>query len=203
MTAMSTASSPVFGLHDYVRTIEGVLDRRPSNKVIIREISVATKQLCASDRWLEERFRVGNPDCYTRHLLHRDANNRFVVLALVWMPGQMTPVHDHSCWGVMGLIQNMLEEVCYDRLDDGKRPDYAELEQSRGTDVGQGGVAYLLPPYEEIHRIGNTSDKPTISLHVYGRDLDEVNVFDPVSGKVNPMRIKYYSPECGKAPFVI
>jgi len=30
-----------------------------------------------------------------------------------------------------------------------------------------------------------------------------VNVFDPVSGKVNPMRIKYYSPECGKAPFVI
>jgi hypothetical protein len=118
------------------------------------------------------------------------------------MPGQMTPIHDHACWGVMGLVQNSLEEICYDRLDDGKRPDYAELEQSRGTDVGQGGVAYLLPPYEEIHRIGNTSNKPTISLHVYGRDLDEVNVFDPVTGKVCPMRIKYYSPECGKAPFV-
>jgi len=203
MTAMSTASTPVFGLRDYVHSIESVLERRPSNKVIIREISAATKQLCASDRWLEERFRVGNPDCYTRHLLHRDVNNRFVVLALVWMPGQMTPIHDHSCWGVMGLIQNSLEEICYDRLDDGKRSDYAELEQSRGTDVGQGGVAYLLPPYEEIHRIGNTSSKPTISLHVYGRDLDEVNVFDQVSGKVSPMRIKYYSPECGKAPFVI
>jgi hypothetical protein len=24
-----------------------------------------------------------------------------------------------------------------------------------------------------------------------------------VTGKVSPMRIKYYSPECGKAPFVI
>ena len=203
MTTMSTTATSGYGLRDYVASIEGVLARRPANKIIIREVSAATKQLCASDRWLEERHRVGNPDRYTRHLLHRDPQNRFVVLALVWMPGQMTPIHDHSCWGVMGLIQNSLEEVCYDRLDDGKRADYAEIEQSRGTDVGQGGVAYLLPPYEEIHRIGNTSDKPTISLHVYGRDLDEVNVFDPVSGKVSPMRIKYYSPVCGKEPFVI
>ncbi|MBP8300919.1 MAG: cysteine dioxygenase family protein, partial [Planctomycetes bacterium] len=203
MTAMSTASSPTFGLQDYVRTIDAVLRRRPANPVIIREVSLATKQLCADDRWLEERHRVGSQDCYTRHLLHRDPENRFVVLALVWMPGQMTAIHDHSCWGVMGILQNSLEEVCYDRLDDGKRPDFAELEQSRGTDVGRGSVAYLLPPYEEIHRIGNTSNKPTISLHVYGRDLDAVNVFDQVTGKVTQMRIKYYSPECGKAPFVI
>ncbi|MFY9343261.1 MAG: cysteine dioxygenase family protein [Planctomycetota bacterium] len=200
---MSTASTPAFGLDDYVRTIEAVLDRRPANRVIIREVSAATKQLCSDDRWLDERFRVGNPDYYTRHLLHRDAQNRFVVLALVWQPGHLTPIHDHSCWGVMGLIQNGLEEVCYERLDDGRRPDFAELEQSRVTDVGQGGVAYLLPPYEEIHRIGNTGNRPTVSLHVYGRDLDEVNVFDQTTGKVSPMRIKYYAPECGEQPFVI
>jgi predicted metal-dependent enzyme (double-stranded beta helix superfamily) len=203
MTTMSTASTPGFGLGDYVRTVDDVLNRRPANPVIIREVSAATKKLVADDRWLDERFRVGSQDCYTRHLLHRDPQNRFVVLALVWMPGQMTPIHDHSCWGVMGILQNSLEEICYDRLDDGTRADFAELEQSRGTDVGRGSVAYLLPPYEEIHRIGNTSGKPTISLHIYGRDLDEVNVFDQVTGKVSPMRIKYYSSECGKAPFVI
>lgn len=200
---MSTASTPTFTLSDYVQTIETVLDRRPANRVIIREVSVATKKLVADDRWLDERFRTGEPDRYTRHLLHKDPQNRFVVLSLVWQPGQMTPIHDHSCWGVMGIVENMLEEVCYDRLDDGSRPEFAHLEQSRGTDVGQGGVAYLLPPYEEIHRIGNTSGKPTVSLHVYGRDLDEINVFDAESGKVSPMRIKYYSPECGKTPFVI
>lgn len=203
MTTMSTASTPAFGLQDYLHTIESILARQPSNRIITREVSLATKRLCADDRWLEERFRVGHPDCYTRHLLHRDPRNRFVVLALVWQPGQMTPIHDHSCWGVMGLLQNSLEEVCYERLDDGKRANFAELEQSRVTDVGQGGVAYLLPPFEEIHRIGNTSSQPTISLHVYGRDLDEVNVFDQVTGKVSPMRIKYYSPECSKTPFVI
>lgn len=200
---MTTRTPITYGLQDYVRSIEQVLDQRPANRVIIREVSKATKQLCSDDRWLDERYRVGSPDCYTRHLLHKDAHNRFVVLALVWQPGQITPIHDHACWGVMGLVENTLEEICYDRLDDGSRPDFCELEQSRGTDVGQGGVAYLLPPYEEIHRIGNTSGRQTISLHVYGRDLDEINVFDPVTGKVSPTRIKYYSPQVGKTPFVI
>ena len=202
---MAPVSSPrtAFGLDDYVRTIGAILDRRPSNRVIIREVSIATKQLCTDDRWLAEQYRVGSDDCYVRHLLHKDPLNRFIVLALVWMPGQITPVHDHSCWGVMGLVDGSLEEVCYERLDDGSRPGYCELEESRGTDVSKGGVAYLLPPYEEIHRIGNTSNRPTVSLHVYGRDLDEINVFDPATGKVSPMRIKYYSPNIGGAPFVI
>jgi predicted metal-dependent enzyme (double-stranded beta helix superfamily) len=203
MSATSPAWSRVHDLGDYVRAIDGVLQKRPAMPIIIREVSAATKQLVASDAWLDERFRTGSPDCYTRHLLHRDPANRFVVLALVWMPGQMTPIHDHSCWGVMGIVQGSLEEVCFDRLDDGSRPDFAELAQSRGTDVGRGSVAYLLPPYEEIHRIGNTSGQPTVSVHVYGRDLDEVNVFDQATGKVSAMRIKYYSPECSGVPFVI
>ncbi|MGE3174420.1 MAG: hypothetical protein AB7O97_17450 [Planctomycetota bacterium] len=200
---MSTASAPLYGLQDFVRDIAGILDRRPAMPIIIREVSAFTKQLCADDRWLDERYRVADRDHYTRHLLHKDPNNRFIVLSLVWLPGQATPVHDHSCWGVMGLIDNSLEEICFDRLDDGSRPEFAELQQSRGTEVGKGSVAYLLPPYEEIHRIGNVSDKPTVSLHVYGRDLDEVNVFDQATGKVSPMRIKYYSPECGNQPFII
>jgi predicted metal-dependent enzyme (double-stranded beta helix superfamily) len=200
---MSTVSGPTYGLNDYVQDVGAVLDRKPAMPVIVREVSKLTKTLCADDRWLDERHRIGSNDHYTRHLLHKDPKNRFVILSLVWMPGQGTPIHDHACWGAMGLIENSLEEVCYDRLDDGSRPGFAELKETRGTDVGKGSVAYLLPPYEEIHRIGNTTGKPTVSLHIYGRDLDEINVFDQATGKVSPMRIKYYSTDCGEHPFVI
>lgn len=202
MTAMSTASS-LYGLQDYVRDLERVLDRRPAMPVIVREAATAMKRLLGSDRWLDERCRQTCPDTYARHLLHRDRHNRFVVLALTWLPGQATPVHDHSCWGLMGLLENSLEEVHYERLDDGSRADRAELRQGRSGACAQGDVAWLLPPYEEIHRIGCVGSKPAISIHVYGRDLDAVNVFDPVTGRVSPMRIKYYSTECGKTPFQI
>ena len=40
---MSTASPSHGAFGDYVRTIEQVLDRRPANRVIIREVSAATK----------------------------------------------------------------------------------------------------------------------------------------------------------------
>jgi len=200
---MSTATGALYGLADYVRDVGAVLDRKPSMPVIVREVSKLTKTLCDDDRWLDERHRVGNPDHYARHLLHKDPKNRYVVLSLVWMPGQATPVHDHSCWGAMGLLENSLEEVCFDRLDDGSRKDFAHLAQTRSGQVSKGTVAYLLPPYEEIHRIGNTTGKPTISLHIYGRDLDEIQVFDEATGKVSPMRIKYYSTEHGEQPFAI
>ncbi len=203
MSTPTPRTSPDYDLRTYVADVDRVLSRRPALPFIVREVSHLTKQLVASDRWLEERFREASADSYRRHLLHRDPQNRFIVLSLVWMPGQATPIHDHSCWGVMGVLDNSLEEIGYDRLDDGSRADFAELKQSRGADVGRGSVAYLLPPYEEIHRIANVSSKPTISIHIYGRDLDEVNVFDEATGKVSPMRIKYYSPECGQQPFII
>lgn len=202
-TTMSTATAAPYGLSDYVRDIGTTLDRRPSLPFLVREVTKLTKMLCADGRWLEERHRIGSNDNYARHLLHKDPRNRFVVMSLVWMPGQATPIHDHSCWGAMGMIENSLEEVCYDRKDDGSDPQRADLVQSRHSQVGPGTVAYLLPPYEEIHRIGNNTGKPTISLHIYGRELDEINVFDEATGRVSPMRIKYYPADCGAMPFSI
>ena len=195
---MSTASHSGDGLKQYVQAIEQVLDSHASNRAIIREVSKATKDMCLDDRWLAEQHRLGDPDSYTRHLLHKDPRSRFIVLSLVWQPGQMTAIHDHDCWGVMGIVNNRLEEICYDRVDDRSRPGYCELEERRGMDVSKGRVSYLLPPHEEIHKIGNVSDKPTISLHVYGRDLDVINVFDAETGEISQKRIDYPEANGGK-----
>ena len=196
-------SSGVYGLSDYVRDVESVLDRHPALPIVVREVGDLTRRLVADDSWLGAQHRIGCEDSYTRHLLHRDRFNRFVVLSLVWNPGQATPIHDHDCWGIMGVMENQLEEVPYERLDDGSRTDYAELREREGALVEEGQIGELLPPYHEIHRIGNVSDKPSISIHIYGRDLDEINVFDLVTHKVSPMRIKYYGANCGGTEFMI
>lgn len=192
-----------YGLAEFVQDVETLLDRHPAMPVTIKEVSGHLFRLMEHDGWLPESCRASRTETYARHLLHKDRQNRFVVLSLVWLPGQGTPIHDHSCWGVMGLLENSLEEVGYERLDDGSRPGYAELRELTGRQVSKGSTSYLLPPYQEIHSIGNNTDRTTISIHVYGRDIDEVNVFDPVARSVKPMRIKYYSPECGGADFAI
>lgn len=191
------------GLARFVQALEELLDRHPAMPVTIKEVSGHLFRLLEDGSWLPERCRQPRQDTYARHLLHKDRQNRFVVLSLVWLPGQGTPIHDHSCWGVMGLLENSLEEVGYERLDDGSRPGHAELRELTGRQVSKGSTSYLLPPYQEIHSIGNNTDRPTVSIHVYGRDIDEVNVFEPISRTVRPMRIKYYSAECGDAEFAI
>lgn len=201
---MPTATRPLPSRLDrYIGEIARILDRHPSMPIKIREVSALTEDLVTTDGWLDDCHRKPVQDTYARYLLHRDRLNRFVVLSLVWLPGQATPIHDHSCWGVMGILEGAIEEVGYERLDDGSRADYAELEERRGVRVTRGSSGYVLPPYEEIHRIGNPTKQTAVSVHVYGRDLDQINVYDLVTHKVSPMRIRYYNTECGSAPFVI
>jgi predicted metal-dependent enzyme (double-stranded beta helix superfamily) len=203
MTSTQHKSARPCPFRDYVRDVGQLLDQRPSMPITVRQVSALTERLVADPSWLAPEHRKPLPDCYARYLLHRDRANRFVVLSLVWLPGQATPIHDHSCWGVMGLVAGRLEEVCYDRLDDGSRPDHAELVESVRSEVLPGTASHLLPPYREIHRIGNPTGERAISIHIYGRDLDEVNVFDPVTHHVSRMRIRYYNTECGEEPFII
>lgn len=202
--ASSPPIRPTYDLDQFVRDVETTLERRPSVPVTIKEVSSLLSRLMSSDgEWLPRQYRTPIQDSYARYMLHRDRTNRFVVLSLVWLPGQSTPIHDHSAWGVMGIMDNALEEVTYERLDDGSREGYAELRETHGRMVGTGSVSYVLPPYEEVHRIGNPTERATLSVHVYGRDLDEVNVFDPVTKRVSPMRIKYYNPVSSACDFII
>jgi predicted metal-dependent enzyme (double-stranded beta helix superfamily) len=56
--------------------------------------------LVAHDGWLAPEHRVGNADHYTQHLLHVSPSRRLSIVALVWLPGQRTPIHDHVSWCV-------------------------------------------------------------------------------------------------------
>ena len=50
----------------------------------------------------EQRYR--DPLRYSSHLLHAESDGSFSVVALVWRPGQATPIHDHVTWYVVGII---------------------------------------------------------------------------------------------------
>lgn len=186
----STASS---GLSAYVRDLEALTSAHLSLPALVEAVGTRTRGLLAEPGWLAEEFRTPRDENYARYLLHRDPKNRFVVLSLVWRPGQATPIHDHSCWGIMGMVQGTLEVVNYDRLDDGTVPNRARLREADTLHVQELDTGAVLPPWNEIHLIGNRSRETAISLHVYGRDLDVFNVYDAVTGHVSPMRIKYYN----------
>jgi predicted metal-dependent enzyme (double-stranded beta helix superfamily) len=111
--------------------------------------------------------QAGDPQHYRQHLLHVADDGAFSLVALVWLPGQKTPIHDHLAWCVVGVHQGAEYEIRYVRRPDGR---LARV----GTAVAYvGDVAGLLPP-GDIHRVHNSGDDMAISLHVYGADLRDV-----------------------------
>ena len=111
--------------------------------------------------------RYGDPLGYRCHLLHAEPDGAFSVLALVWRPGQATPVHDHVTWCVTGVIQGGEHEERFELRD-------GWLLLTATADSAVGEVTGLTPP-GDIHRVSNTGSEVAISVHVYGTDISRLS----------------------------
>jgi 3-mercaptopropionate dioxygenase len=107
--------------------------------------------------------RLGSPDDYTGHTLYVEPDGSFSIVALVWRPGQLTRIHDHVTWCVLGVIQGVEHEELFD----------ADLNLVGRHENQVGDVSGFAPP-GDIHRVRNTSQTTAISIHVYGTDVTRV-----------------------------
>jgi len=114
---------------------------------------------------LTEAERAGDPDGYQCHVLHAEPDGSFSVTAMVWRPGQITPVHDHVTWCVFGVLQGIEYEELYALSADGQ----FLVDVGRNENV-TGEVSGFAPP-GDIHRVRNAGYGVAISMHVYGADI--------------------------------
>ena len=182
-----------YGFRDFISDLEVITSVPESDEDRIRRIHRKLRLLISSGPFLPPQARAGHADHYARHLLHRDARHRFVIVAMVWGPGQKTPVHDHSTWGVMGIVENELRIVNYDVESGDTKGGAVELRESSVLEIPAGTVSYVLPPNDVIHVIENATDKPTITLHVYGTDAVECRSFDPAAKRFKVWSLPYDS----------
>ena len=127
--------------------------------------------LLAHDGWLAPEHRGVNPDHYTQHLLLVSPCRRLSIVALVWLPGQRTPIHDHVSWCVVGVYEGRERETRYRTIEvDG----VSCLEPVGSVDAPPGHVEVIVPSVEDIHAVTAVGDGPTISIHVYGADIERL-----------------------------
>jgi 3-mercaptopropionate dioxygenase len=103
------------------------------------------------------------PDRPAGHTLHVEPNGAFSIVAVVWRPGQVTPIHDHTTWCVFGVLQGLEHEDVFD----------ADLNMRGQSDNRVGDVNGFAPP-GDIHRVHNTGDEVAISVHIYGTDVTRI-----------------------------
>jgi predicted metal-dependent enzyme (double-stranded beta helix superfamily) len=165
-------------VRDFTRLVEA---HGASEATMLTEGGKLLGKLVAHDDWLPEDCAQPHPQYYQQYLLHCDPLERFSVVSFVWGPGQKTPVHDHTVWGLVGVMRGT--ELCR-RFKPG-----APMAASERQRLERGSVDHLSPQEGDIHEVANAyDDRVSISIHVYGGNIGAVrrHVFDAASGTVKP-----------------
>ena len=130
--------------------------------------------------FLEPSHYRSSAESYTRNLIFSAPDASLSLYAIVWLPGQWTPVHDHGSWGVVGVVEGVLEERSYVRLSPDRGAD-ADIDLVRGGVIllRQGAVTSFVPNPDHIHVTGVPAERPrAVSLHLYGRTMSDFNIYD-------------------------
>ncbi|RZS34922.1 cysteine dioxygenase type I [Herbihabitans rhizosphaerae] len=97
------------------------------------------------------------------HTLHVEPDGSFSIVALVWLPGRITRIHDHVTWCVLGVIHGVEQEELFD----------ADLNLLCRNENQVGDVSGFAPP-GDIHRVRNDSETTAITIHIYGTDVTRI-----------------------------
>ena len=164
-----THPDAIAALRGFVVALTELVDGTSDEVQLLTQGRQHLAALLARDDWLPDAFALPRADRYAQYLLHCDAQERFCVVSFVWGPGQRTPVHDHTVWGLVGVLRGA------------ERCDEYALQAGRPTALGghhvmqAGDIEAVSPTVGDWHRVSNAlADRASVSIHVYGANIGAV-----------------------------
>lgn len=160
---------------------------------VVEEITDYLGQLVSETNWLPEGYCTPQPGCsYSQYPLYIEPNGAFCVTAVAFGPSMVTPIHNHTVWGVIGIYRGLECERRYARLRHPEGSDQAYLVEDARGDFKPGMVSGFTAPDRDIHSI-ETTPLGSVSIHVYGADIARVPRlnFDRVTGRSSVIYSSY------------
>jgi len=161
-----------YSLENFIADLDRITGAESSPAKIVAEAKPLLAELIQQPNCLEPKFKRRGPTTYGRYMLHRAP--RFNITAVVWGPGDNAKAHNHDTWGLVGVVENEIQETRFRRRDDGSKAGYADLEVTAVLKNLAGSVSCLTPPDDDIHEMNNVSNRDTVEIHVYGKDLADM-----------------------------
>ncbi len=182
---MSSSLHPA-RLRHFVQGMTRAVEADGGNEAALLERGqVLMLDLITHDDWLPEAFAQPNPAKYQQYLLYCDPFERFSLASFIWAPGQTTPVHDHTVWGLIGMLRGQETAQAFGFDAAGRL-----VAQGQPETLLPGQMAAVSPTLGDIHQVSNTlAGGTSISIHVYG-------------GNIGAVRRWVYAEDGSRKPFV-
>jgi predicted metal-dependent enzyme (double-stranded beta helix superfamily) len=174
-----------YGLDEFIADCHSVSATKADPADCVIAVAPLMERLLEGDRsFLRPAHFLSDPDHYARNAIYISPDQQLSLFALVWLPGQWTPVHDHGSWGVVGVLQGLLEERSLMAVD-------GHITADHGIRLKRGGVLLLkeksissfVPNPDHIHMTGVPRERAmAVTLHLYGRNMNSFHIYDVEKG---------------------
>ena len=174
------ATAATYSVPDLVRDLREIVATTSDDREIIRQVMPLARRIGRQPGMCRKEFyECDEEQGFGINILHEEPDHSLLIEAIAWLPGRGVKPHDHQTWGVVVGLDGHETNVNWLRRDNGSRRGYAELVANHEEVVEPGDVVAFLP--DDIHSVRNDGDKPTLSLHIYGRSLAHIDrsEFDP------------------------
>ena len=120
-----------------------------------------------------EKYANWSKDCYTRNCIAD--TEKFELILICWCAGHQTSIHDHGgeeCW--VKVVEGEFKETVY------KQDEVGALKLTKTKFSKKNEVTYMKD-FMGFHRLENSANKRSMSLHLYAKPIRSCNVFNEVS----------------------
>jgi predicted metal-dependent enzyme (double-stranded beta helix superfamily) len=159
-------TTETYTLADFIADLDRITREESAAQRITERVAPLLARLVRDPRSIPAEYLKSPAGQRGRYMLHRAP--KFNVTSVVWRPGDRATAHNHETWGVIGVIENEIQETRYRVLETGA--GRAKLEVASVTRHQPGAVSCLVPG-DEVHGMYNATARDTIEIHVYGKDL--------------------------------
>ena len=157
-------------LHQFLADMTRLVDTAPPEAETLAQGRRLLQNLLQQDDWLHPELAQAHHAHYQQYLIYADPQDRFSVVSFVWGPGQSTPIHDHTVWGLIGMLRGSESCQPYSRMSDGRW-----VPAGFQIDMLPGDVEAVSPRIGDVHKVWNAlPGQVSISIHVYGGNIGKI-----------------------------
>ena len=163
---MSTIAASPSRLRHFLADMTRLLEESPAEPDLLARARRLLQHLVRCDDWLDDAYTLPSPLRYQQYLLYADPLERFSVVSFVWGPGQKTPIHNHTVWGLIGMLRGAEQSQAFSQASSGQWQT-----SGQPTLMRPGDVEAVSPSIGDVHQVCNAVEQTSVSIHVYGGNI--------------------------------
>jgi predicted metal-dependent enzyme (double-stranded beta helix superfamily) len=165
-----------YRLYRFLTDIEDILHQFQNDYQRLQAICPLVRQLLTSSEWLQGEYLEPNQETgWSVFTLYDEPDFPLTVQTVAWLPGKVSPIHNHATWGVVALISGEEKNTLWRRTNND-----GIIEKVGDIILTPGQIINFMP--DAIHSVEALGDQETVSFNLYGQTKYEQRFeFNPLT----------------------